>query len=99
MRSYAHLTAHITGQRGQQRDWYLIQMMPEEGRVFVRGYPLDQFVVAKDELSRAEEKFHNTRNQAVLVAAASINELKRAYPNYFADTTLFTSVLTKFLKI
>jgi hypothetical protein len=32
------------------------------------------------------------------VATNSLNDLKKAYPNYFADTAHFTAVLIAFLK-
>jgi hypothetical protein len=43
----------------------------------------------------AEQHFEDTKNQAVLVRTNSLKELRRAYPNYFADTRYFTSVLQK----
>jgi hypothetical protein len=34
----------------------------------------------------------------VLVATASLNELRRAYPNYFADTKFFIEVLRHYVR-
>jgi hypothetical protein len=45
-----------------------------------------------------EAKFKGTTNQSVLVATASINELRRAYPNYFADTKFFIEVLRHYVR-
>jgi ppGpp synthetase/RelA/SpoT-type nucleotidyltranferase len=97
LRSYAHLTQHITGARGQSREWFVVQMLPAEGRVSVRSYPLSDFEAAKQLLAETERQFEGTRNQVVLVAVASLRDLKRAYPNYFADTAYFTSILEKVL--
>ena len=96
--SYQVVTQHITHQKGGTRDWYLIKMKPEEQSIQVWRYSMSSFDRAQADLSQAEEEFRDTRNQAVLVSAASVGELKRAYPNYFADTTHFVTTLTKFLE-
>jgi len=44
-----------------------------------------------------EKEYQQSRNQAVLVKTETVTELKKAYPNYFADTDYFTSVLERFL--
>ena len=99
LKSYATLAEHITRQQGdQQRDWYLIRMMPIAGTVSVQGFLLNQFDDAKRLLAESEQEFESTSNQVVLVATGSLNELRRAYPNYFADTAYFTNNLQKFLK-
>ena len=98
LNSYRVLTQHITGWRGGSRDWYLIRMKPEKQSIQVWRYSPSNFGKAEEDLSQAEEEFKNTRNQAVLVSAASVNELKRAYPNYFADTAHFVTTLTRFLE-
>jgi hypothetical protein len=66
--------------------------------VIVRGFPLDAFDGAKESLVFLESKFKGTKNQAVLVATASLNELRRAYPNYFADTKFFIEVLSALVR-
>jgi hypothetical protein len=59
---------------------------------------LQAFNDAKNSLIVLESKFRGTRNQAVLVATASLNELRRAYPNYFADTKFFIEMLRIFVR-
>jgi putative GTP pyrophosphokinase len=96
---YAHITQQITRKkRGVNFDWYVLQILPDAGRVIVRGFPLQAFDDAKDSLISLEAKFKGTKNQAVLVAAASLNELRRAYPNYFADTKFFIEMLRSFVR-
>ena len=96
--SYRVVTQHIIGRHGGTRDWFLIEMKPEERSVQISRYSMLNFSKAEDDLSRAEEEFKGTRNQAVLVSAASVYELKRAYPNYFADTVHFVTILRRFLE-
>jgi hypothetical protein len=99
LEQYAHLTSHITRKKaGVNLDWYLVQMLPDRGQVIVKGYPLEAFDQAQSALQLLEKKFKNTTNQAVLVATASINELRRAYPNYFADTKFFIDVLRHYVR-
>jgi hypothetical protein len=99
LEQYAHITQQITRKkRGVNFDWYVMQILPDDGRVIVRGFPLQAFDQAKDSLILLESRFKGTRNQAVLVATASLNELRRAYPNYFADTKFFIEVLRTFVR-
>lgn len=99
LRSYAQITSHITRKQvREKRDWYLVQMFPDEQKVWVRGYSLDQFADAKLALAEYEQQYQGTKNQVALLATTSLQELKKAYPNYFADTTLFTANLERVLK-
>jgi hypothetical protein len=99
LEQYAHITQQITRKkRGVNFDWYVMQILPDESRVIVRGFPMQAFNEAQDSLVFLEAKFKGTRNQAVLVATASLNELRRAYPNYFADTKFFIEVLRSFVR-
>jgi putative GTP pyrophosphokinase len=99
LEQYAHITQHITRKkRGVNFDWYVLQILPDAGRVIVRGFPLQAFDDAKNSLVLLEAKFKGTKNQAVLVATASLNELRRAYPNYFADTKFFIEVLRSLVR-
>lgn len=97
LRDFTSVTTYITRQPQSERVWYLVQMEPTEGRVQVRGFSRDQFRVAKQKLAEMEKEYQGTRNQAVLVATGNVHELKKAYPNYFADTGYFTTVLERFL--
>jgi Region found in RelA / SpoT proteins len=97
LRSYARLTSHITAQRGAANEWYIIQMKPTEGKAYVSGFAKEAFPLAKRRLAELEKQFQGTNNQVVLVKTESVNELRKAYPNYFADTGYFTSVLERFV--
>ena len=94
--SFAQITEYITKQRRSQSDWYLIQMMPEQRSVAVKGFPRLNLDQAERELADLEKAFQNTANQVVLASAESLIELKKAYPNYFADTKFFIVTLRRF---
>ena len=44
---------------------------------------------------REQEVSTDTNKDVVLVSAKSLTQLKKAYPNYFADTRLFLKILSK----
>ena len=94
---YAGITRHITGDQAGKDYWYVLALLPEQEQVRIESYPMKLFETAKTRYSDLEQEFQGTRNQAVLVSVASLNELQQAYPNYFADTAHFTSVLAHFL--
>lgn len=98
LRSYVTLTRKITGEAVSNRDWYVIQMLPDERRVIIRGFSQKDFLAAKRLLAELEKEFQGTKRQAALVATSSLHDLRRAYPNYFADTAHFTSVLENFVR-
>ena len=95
---YASLTTHLARTKRNPSDWYLIDMKPEERRSTIYTYSLERFNEAKDKLSKKEREYRETTNQVVLVSAASVQELRRAYPNYFADTEFFVNNLQKLLQ-
>lgn len=99
LRAYARITSHITRQeKGKTRDWYLVRMLPDEQRVTVKGYSLEEFDAAQKALAESEKEYQGSKNQVALVSTSSLNELRKAYPNYFADTAHFTATLEGFLK-
>jgi hypothetical protein len=99
LEQYAHITQQIARRRrGENFDWYVLQMLPNAGRVIVKGFPLELFEEAQNTLVLLEAKFEGTKNQAVLVATESLKELRRAYPNYFADTKFFIEVLKHYVR-
>ncbi len=97
LNQYASIATHLARNKRHSRDWYLIDMKPDENSSYIYTYPLQQFGEAEEEFSRKEREYRDTKNQAALVSATSVRELKRAYPNYFADTKFFVSNLQKYL--
>jgi Region found in RelA / SpoT proteins len=70
--------------------YYLLVLNPESRQLSINGY-------ARAELERATESYlayeklmvATPGSQVVLVAADSLESLRRAYPNYFLDTEVF----------
>lgn len=95
---YATIATHLARTKRKPRDWYVIDMKPDDHVSTIYTYPLQQFGEAEEHLSTKEREYRDTRNQVVLVSAASVTELKRAYPNYFADTKYFVNNLQRFMR-
>jgi hypothetical protein len=75
-------------------DYYLLELDAEKGETTVIGYKDDQLKRAeRDYLSVEKANSGNRERDVVLVSVSSLESLKRAYPNYFADTHIFIETL------
>lgn len=68
----------------------LLQILPDDKRVLIKGYKVDELGQSERRYAELERAFDGTNKQAVLVATSSVKDLKKDYPNYFADTSYFT---------
>jgi hypothetical protein len=91
------LTKHISGLKGGEDYWYFLQIDPEKKEANIESFPQSRFKKANEEYKKAELSNRHTRRQAVLVSINSLTNLEKAYPNYFADTALFTRSMSHFL--
>jgi len=67
---------------------FLLQLDTEEQTLNIRSY--DDRVIAADEYSAVEREIEGLANKdVVLVTVESLATLRRAYPNYFLDTSAF----------
>jgi len=65
----------------------------------IRGYPEEGETIATEHYLEAEKSQNNSKNKdVVLVGANSIEELKRAYLNYFANSKEFLEYLKSYLE-
>lgn len=83
----------LVGQR-QDATSYLLKLDLVARLLTVKGYSRDQISAAQEDYAAAEKSI-GSAGDVVLVAAGSANALKKAYPNYFADTTLFLRTLSR----
>ena len=76
--------------------YYLLELNPEKGELIVRGFQANQTQQAEQEYAAAEKRAKQFRGRdAVLVSVDSIRALRKAYPNYFADTRAFAELVEK----
>ena len=74
--------------------YYLLVLDPIERTLQYQAYSKERFEVATDDYLKAEEEIvEGSQKQAVLVATASVEALRRAYPNFFLDTHEFLKIL------
>lgn len=78
--------------------YFIIELDPDEGKVTLRRYKAKESGEANNYYTRLESLIpEDSRKQVVLVSASDINALKRAYPNYFLDTALFSRLVDRII--
>ena len=78
---------------------YLLVMDPEQGTTVVTGFGPKDFASANAEYLKVERAIRNKPGpQAVLVSVDSMDALRRAYPNYYLDTSAFVEALKMAVK-
>ena len=87
------ISVNIRNKSGND-EYYVFDMNYKEKYVDIYGYPKNQFHIANSVCEYLENKDIN--HNVVLVSAESIDQLKSAYPNYFADIRKFISILNKY---
>jgi Region found in RelA / SpoT proteins len=79
--------------------YFIVELNTEEFRITVRRYKAKQSEEANRVYTELEGQVpEGSPIQIVLVSVDNINALKRAYPNYFLDTNLFSRIVDRVLK-
>jgi len=80
--------------------YYLMRLDPSRQTIAIQGFEKDQLELATtDYLTQEKEAKEIPGIQVVLVAAQSLNALKKAYPNYFLDTGKFVGKIKSIRKL
>lgn len=80
----------------KQGTYHLVILDLEEKTVSIRTYPQNRLEIANRAYIKYEKRIAMGENlQVVLVSAGSVENLRRAYPNYFLDTNEFINQLKK----
>ena len=78
--------------------YFLLALNPQAGTLEIRGYRKNELPIATDRYLAVERELVNVPGgQAVLVAADSMQALRKAYPNYYLDTDVFVGFLQDFI--
>lgn len=76
--------------------YHLIILRPSTRTVNIRSFPAEHLDIASEEYAKLERAIQQgDAAQAVLVSAGSVDNLKRAYPNFFLDTRSFITQLNR----
>ena len=79
--------------------YYLLVLDPIEKTLRYQAYSKERFEIATHDYLKAEEEIvEGSQKQVVLVATASVEALRRAYPNFFLDTREFLKILKSIKK-
>ena len=79
--------------------YYLMVLKPLEQTLEISGFSKNQLDQANESYLESEKRIADVEGaDAVLVAADSLDGLRKAYPNYFLDTKTFLFELSQILK-
>ncbi len=79
--------------------FYLLNLDPASRFLEIKGFKLGEAALANEAYAEAEKVAKDSSDiDTVLVSVESVALLKKAYPNYFADTRLFLAVLVQALR-
>jgi hypothetical protein len=96
LRSYgaALHTAEQSSATDKNASYFLLKLDPSAQEVTVTGFKRGQLETASQEYLAVEKGIRGGAAQdAVLVSVDSVASLRRAYPNYFLDTTAFVELV------
>jgi ppGpp synthetase/RelA/SpoT-type nucleotidyltranferase len=78
--------------------YFLLELNSKESTVTISAFSANQSELANQKYTEIETKISEKEGaQAVLVSVDSISGLRKAYPNYFLDTTTFIELLDEAL--
>lgn len=93
LKSFARITGAITGGNFGAKHWHVLEMDPDRQRTMIKSFSQTDLKRAKDAYSAAEQRLEGQKSQVVLVSAESLIELRRAFPNYFADCVFHVHII------
>lgn len=100
LKAFAVSTKHLGSNKKNHGDYYLLTLEIDKSNIQIRRFPEGQFDRASEQYLELEKTLEmNPDRDVVLISAESIHALKKAYPNYFADTSDFSRNLEKILKV
>ncbi|EMR38890.1 RelA/SpoT domain-containing protein [Vibrio rotiferianus] len=89
---------HIENNKKDWASYFLMFLNPKEKTIHVTSYSTSNFSQAGEDYLEAEKRSKDIPGSEVaLVSTDDLDNLKVAYPNYFADTKTFMNNLSKVL--
>ena len=99
LRAFAVSTRHLGNDKKNKSDYFLLILEVDRSNIKVMRFPQGHIDSATKKYAELEKEFKdNTDKDVVLVSAESVHELKKAYPNYFADTTEFSKNIERIIE-
>jgi hypothetical protein len=91
---------YLTGQHTSGASSFLLLLDTDANTMQVKGFTDENIARASDEYLQAEQEIKDRpASQAVLVSVQSVQGLRGAFPNYFADTQAFVEAVKRAIAI
>jgi hypothetical protein len=88
--------ATLSFEGSRDAKFYLLELDSQKGEIKIIAFKAEQLQDAQEiYLATEEESADQPWKDVVLVSGGSLESLKRAYPNYFADTDVFIGIVTE----
>ena len=98
LNTYQNMLKALEKHTTKDAKFFLLSLEQEEKRIAAKGFLTRDSIHANQQYTEMEKRLADKPGaQAVLVKVDSVSALRRAYPNYFADTTKFIQALDDFL--
>ena len=81
----------------REYQYFLLVLEPTKDSLAIHAYRHGDLARANDAYLAAEQRLADTAGDVVLVASDSLESLRRAFPNYFADTERFVADMERLL--
>ena len=92
--AFQSITANLTGSRRVANRWVVLELDLQASEVTGQTFrPSDMPSAIEWYLKRELQTREEGRTEVVLVSSSSLSDLRRAYPNFFADLSLFRRLL------
>ena len=96
---FATALQHMENVLPKEPGYFLLSLDIAADMLTIDGYAQNEFQRASNDLKLREDEIRRKPGtDAVLVSVDSVSKLRRAYPNYFADTESFIEELDEALK-
>ncbi|MEZ2221149.1 RelA/SpoT domain-containing protein [Rhizobium sp. RCC_161_2] len=98
LNTYQNMLRALERHTTKDAKFFLLSLEPEEKRIAAKGFLTRDSITANQQYTEMEKRLAEKPGaQAVLVKVDSVAALRRAYPNYFADTTKFIQAVNEYL--
>lgn len=99
LRAFAVSTKHLSRDKKNKDEYFILLLEIDQSNIKVMRFANNQLEAATKKYDELEKEYQDNPNKdVVLVSAESVNSLKKAYPNYFADTTEFSKNIEKIIE-
>lgn len=89
---------HIEQPKNEDAEYYLIKLDLDKHMLSITPYTQKQTLEAESAYSALEKEVENGKNwEVVLVSVNDVKDIKKAYPNYFLDTTAFVKLIEQII--